>query len=171
VIFIGIDPATHCGWAVLAEDGERLGSGTWDLGGRDAHDGARWARLDYVLGCLLRELGIDPGIAPPEPVSLAYERVEAHGGARASGESYRSGASAAHNYGGLVAVITMVCHERGVPYRAIPVATVKRAAGKGNLSKPAMITAAARRWRMAERPGEDEADALWIAESLRLSSV
>ena len=164
MIYIGIDPAIHCGWAILASDGERLSSGTWDLGGRDAHDGARWSRLQTEIQSVLFSI-------LPEPVKLAYERVEAHGGARASGESYRSGASAAHNYGGLVAVITMVCHERGVPYRAIPVATIKRAAGKGNLSKPAMITAAKRRWRMAERPGEDEADALWIAESLRLSSI
>jgi len=163
MITIGIDPATSCGYAVLDNNGDRITSGAWQLGGRDAHDGKRWTALYDNMTRLMGRFANCPNIVTTQ---LAYERVEAHGGAR-GGRAYQSGASAGHNYGGCVAVIGLVCEHYGVPYTSLPVATAKRAAGKGSLSKVAMVTAATRRWQLPERPGEDEADALWIAEALR----
>ena len=70
------------------------------------------------------------------------------------------------------ATVAAVCEERRVPYGGQPVATVKRTAtGKGNADKQAMVEAAALRWWIST-PGypccsEDEADALWVAETLR----
>ena len=92
--------------------------------------------------------------AYPDAV-LGYEEVARH-----------AGTTAAHVYGGLVAVITSVCEERGVPYSGQPVASVKRhATGKGNAPKPAMIGAALASWGVYV--GDDEADALFVADALR----
>lgn len=87
--------------------------------------------------------------------AVAYEEVRRH-----------LGTSAAHVYGGLVAVITSVCEERAIPYASVPVATAKRqATGKGNASKSEMVEAARRQWGV-EAATDDEADALWIAAAL-----
>ena len=159
-MILGIDPGINCGFAVLDNDGTIVSSGVWTLPGKDAHDGARWLHLYDVLSGMIALW--------PEIDLLAYERVEAHGGARADGRSYQSGASAGHSYGGLVAIITLVAAQRSIPTIALPVASIKRTAGKGNLSKVAMVTAAVRRWGLDRRPEPDEADALWIAETARL---
>ena len=37
--YIGIDPGTACGWAILGKDGQRKASGVWDLKPR-RHEGA-----------------------------------------------------------------------------------------------------------------------------------
>jgi Holliday junction resolvasome RuvABC endonuclease subunit len=154
---IGIDPGTACGWALLAADGSRIGSGTWDLRPR-RHEGGgmRYLRARRMLAELLDAAGPD--------VVLAYEEVRRH-----------MGVDAAHVYGGIVAQVAALCEERGVPYRGVPVGTVKKAAtGNGSASKGAMVEAAGVRWGGVEARhasvafGEDEADALWIAEALRL---
>ena len=145
--YIGIDPATACGWAVLAADGSRLASGVWNLASR-RHEGGgmRYVRARTALLALLD--------AYPDAV-LGYEEVARH-----------AGTTAAHVYGGLVAVITSVCEERGVPYSGQPVASVKRhATGKGNAPKPAMIGAALASWGVYV--GDDEADALFVADAVR----
>ena len=160
-MILGIDPGIHCGFALLNDLGEVVSSGVWVLPGKDAHDGARWHNMYELLKGMI-------DLWPPVDL-IAYERVEAHGGARADGRSYQSGASAGHSYGGLVAIITLVAAQRGIPTLALPVAQIKRTAGKGNLSKVAMVTAAVRRWGLERRPEPDEADALWIAETARLS--
>ena len=112
----------------------------------------RFVRLDRYI----RELMA----AYDEPV-LGYEEVRRH-----------LGTDAAHVYGGIVATITRVCESFStpVPYRGIPVATVKRTAtGKGNAGKDAMCRAAAERWKWdTVLITHDEADALWVAEVLRL---
>ena len=145
--YIGIDPATACGWAVLAADGSRLASGVWNLASR-RHEGGgmRYVRARTALLALLD--------AYPDAV-LGYEEVARH-----------AGTTAAHVYGGLVAVITSVCEERGVPYSGQPVGSVKRqATGKGTASKEAMIGAALARWGAVD--DDNEADALWVADLLR----
>lgn len=149
-VYIGIDPGTSCGWAVLNDKGERLASGVWDLKSR-RHEGGgfRYVRARALLGKLLDVYGAEV---------VAYEEVRSH-----------AGTSAAHVYGGLVAVITGLCEEREFPYQGQPVGTVKKlATGKGNASKAAMVAAAQARW-----PGcgddDNEADALWIAEAARVA--
>jgi Holliday junction resolvasome RuvABC endonuclease subunit len=87
--------------------------------------------------------------------AVAYEEVRHH-----------AGVDAAHIYGGIVAVIAAECEERSVPYRGVNVTTVKkRATGKGNAGKEAMVTAFT---ALVGRPPEsdDEADALFVALTL-----
>ena len=69
------------------------------------------------------------------------------------------GTDAAHVYGGLMATLTAWCELRGIPYRGVPVGTIKKhATGKGNAGKPEMIAAAKAR---GLSPADDnEADAL-----------
>ena len=53
-----------------------------------------------------------------------------------------------------------------IPYRGIPVATIKkRATGKGNADKGQMIAAAKSRWPCHAFIDDNECDARWIAET------
>ena len=144
---LGLDLGTACGWAVLNANGDRRASGTWNLAPRRFEGaGMRWVRLGTLLGELL---DANPGAV------LAVEEVRHH-----------AGTDAAHLYGGALAVVQRVCEERQVPYAGIPVATVKRVAtGKGNADKAAMVAAALHRWGAVA--DDNDADALWIAETWR----
>ena len=54
-----------------------------------------------------------------------------------------------------------------MPFKAIPVGTVKKVAtGKGNAGKEMMRDAAEKRWQIEFTGGDDEADALFIALAL-----
>lgn len=149
MIVLAIDPGTRCGYAVRNEHGG-YDSGTWDLSPKRFEGGGmRFVRLRSSLRELLN-------LAKPDVV--AFEEVRRH-----------MGVDAAHIYGGIVAVIQEECEACApkIPYYGIPVATVKRkATGKGNADKAAMLDAAGAMW-----PGdwpasrENEADARWIAET------
>jgi len=147
--YIGIDPGTKCGWAVLADDGTRIASGVWDMSsGRHEGGGMRYLRARRLMWELLNSRLGD--------VVVAYEEVARH-----------RGVAAAHVYGGIVAQVTAVCEERDVAYSGRPVGSVKKhATGKGNANKPAMIAAAVDRWGFT-LIDDNEADALWIADHLR----
>jgi Holliday junction resolvasome RuvABC endonuclease subunit len=143
MVILGIDPGTLCGWAV-ARSGEVLDSGTWSLkGGRYEGGGMRFLRFRRYLAEVL-----DAAM----PDAVCFEEVRRH-----------MGTDAAHIYGGIVAVLTSECEERGIPYKGIPVGTVKKfATGKGNANKDRMLEATRNRW--PEFSGDDnEADARWIA--------
>ena len=149
-IYIGIDPGTNCGWAVLDATGARIASGVWDLKPR-RHEGGgmRYLRCRSYFEELLAGRGM---------VIVGYEEVRRH-----------AGTTAAHVYGGIIAQIGSICEARGVPYAAHPVGTVKRlATGRGNASKAMMVAAARERWPLFDG-GNDEADALWIAEAARVA--
>lgn len=136
---LAIDPGTHCGYAVI-DDGKIIASGTWDLSPR-RHEGGgmRFLRLEAQLSFAISGVGL-----------VAYEEVRRH-----------LGTDAAHIYGGIVAIIQAVAERAGVPYYAIPVATIKKfATGKGNANKEAMVAAGAKLWG-APLP-EDETDARFI---------
>jgi len=152
---IGLDLGTHCGWAVLARDGSRMDSGTWDLRVRaDESAGMRLVRLRRNLLTLLA--------AYPRSL-VSYEIVRRH-----------EGTKAAHVYGALRDTMLMLVDEReGVEARDVAVADVKRlATGKGNASKYDMRRTAWRQWMNAIHDGDlppddfddNEADALWLAE-------
>lgn len=147
---IGIDLGTACGWALLSPDGARLASGEWDLRSR-RHEGGgmRFLRFSRLLTELLEGQQVE---------AVAYEEVQRH-----------LGTDAAHVYGGLVAHLQTVCEVKGIPYTGIPVGTVKKqATGKGNAGKEAMVEAARGAWPgLAPNLGDNEADALWVAESWR----
>jgi crossover junction endodeoxyribonuclease RuvC len=148
---IGLDLGTKCGWAVLARDGGRLGSGTWDLRVRaDESAGMRLVRL--------RRNMLDLLAAYPNAL-VSYELVRRH-----------EGTKAAHVYGALRDTMLMIVDEHeGVEARDVAVADIKRlATGKGNASKEHMIRAAKADPRWFPDPlvdlDDNEADALWLAE-------
>jgi Holliday junction resolvasome RuvABC endonuclease subunit len=79
---------------------------------------------------------------------VGYEEVRAH-----------AGVTAAHCYGALMGILMIWCEERGIPYEAVPVGTLKKFwTGKGNASKGEMIEAA--RERGFEPASDNEADAI-----------
>lgn len=147
--FIGIDPASKCGFAVLDATGARVASGTWDCRVRRGEGaGFRYVRFERAFRELLAAY-------PRAPV--AYEEVRHH-----------AGTEAAHIYGALVGHLQRVCEQRKPPrpYVGVPVKTIKHAAtGKGNADKPAMVSAARERWEV-EVEDDNEADALFIAYCL-----
>lgn len=146
MLLLGIDPGTKCGWALLDGD-KRVASGVWDLASR-RHEGGgmRYVRLRSYLAQICEANKID---------AVAYEEVRRH-----------MGVDAAHVYGGIVAHLASFCEQAKIPYRGIPVGTVKKVAtGKGNAKKDAMVAAAEARFGV-QVTNDNEADALFIALTL-----
>jgi hypothetical protein len=83
---------------------------------------------------------------------------------RRKSSSKRCGATSAltprTSTGGLLAILTKWCEQRGIPYQGVPVGTIKKhATGKGNAKQAGH--ARRRRRRGASRPKDDnEADAI-----------
>lgn len=145
--WIGLDPATKCGWAVLNEDGHRIASGVWKLG-RRTHEGQGmlYVRFERLFGELL---------ATYRPALVAFE------------QQANRFAGAAHVGLGLISHIERICEETGVPYSGVAFAAVKKhATGRGNAKKADVIDAALGRWGLTVET-DDEADALFIADALR----
>lgn len=68
---------------------------------------------------------------------------------------------AAHVYGGMLAVLTASCEEKGIPYSGIPVGTIKKhATGKGNASKAEMMAVIRAKGYTVQ--DDNEADAIAI---------
>jgi len=148
---LGIDPGTHCGFALLESD-RVLASGEWNLTpSRHESSGMRFIKFERSLAEVLYHLGCDA------KTLVAYEEVRRH-----------LGTDAAHIYGGIIAVLQSKCIMSGIEYFGIPVGTVKKqATGKGNASKEDMIAAARKHWPHIPISSENQADALWIAETAR----
>lgn len=152
VRMLGIDPGTKCGYAWLdipspvppALAPLRTQCGVWDLSvKRHEGGGMRFLRFRKYL----EEL---------DPQFIVYEEVRRH-----------KGVSAAHVYGGLIAILQEFCEVKGIQHIGIPVATIKRrATGKGNAKKEDMILAANATFKGSEEPIEDDnaADAMWILQ-------
>ena len=72
-----------------------------------------------------------------------------------------AGVDAAHAYGGFMAHLTAWCEHHQIPYRGVPVGTIKRhATGRGNAGKGEVLSAMRER---GHNPADDnEADALAI---------
>lgn len=159
LLVIGIDPGTVCGWGVLSMDGDRVDSGAWDLSMRRGEgSGMPFVRLRSHLLALLS--------AHPKAI-WAYELVERHV-AYIKGRGPQHNTYAAQQYGKIVGTMLGTIEEAGITlYVGVPVGTVKkRATGKGNAGKEAMVAAATSRWfAETSRPTEDEADALWVASA------
>lgn len=119
---LALDLGTRAGWAMRTALGTVL-HGYIDLkGGRYEGGGMRFLRFQRWLDEL-------HGAAPVGEV--AFEEVRRH-----------VGVDAAHVYGGLLATLTAWCEQHEIPYRGVPVATIKRAAtGKGNASKAEVVAA------------------------------
>ena len=152
---LAIDPGTNCGYAWL-DITHATGchvtplpnqAGVWDLSLK-RHEGGG-----------MRYLRVRKYLAEVEPSVVLYEEVASH-----------KGTAAAHVYGGIVSQIQVYCEERDpkIPYTGVPVGTIKkRATGKGNANKDAMMAAATSNFcKNDDPPIEDDniADALWLLQ-------
>lgn len=143
-VLLALDLGTSCGWCVRSAAG--CDSGVWNLkGGRFEGGGMRFVRFRKYVREVIDSAGV---------CRVAFEEVRRH-----------MGVDAAHVYGGLLAVLSEECEVRKIPYEGIPVATIKKkATGKGNADKAAMIAAARARWPHLQIEDDNQADAMWIAE-------
>jgi Holliday junction resolvasome RuvABC endonuclease subunit len=146
-LFLGLDPGTRCGWAILDRHEQRIRSGTWNCTPKAGEGpGMRYMRLRRHLRTVFAEAAL-PILA------VGFEDVRRH-----------LGVDAAHIYGGLVAVISEECERQSVAYRGIKVNAVKvMATGKGNADKDAVVRAANARWCPHIVGDDNEADALFVA--------
>lgn len=144
---VAIDPGTSCGYAWTDDYLVRSAQGgVWELRpNRHEGGGMRYLRFGRYFDELLE--------APPGPCVVVYEEVRRH-----------MGTDAAHVYGGILAVLQAKCEERGVAYMSVPVGTIKkRATGKGNAAKDAIVEAASAAFG---EPiiDDNHADALWLLQ-------
>lgn len=146
---LGIDIGLRFGWAVLDGSGVRIDSGCWDLRGtKHEGGGIRLLRLKVNLERLLQSQDI---------TLCGYELVQ--------GRSMKDGIEVGHIYGELRGVLKSVMEEKSVPYGPVSISSAKRTAFSGTAKKADMIREADLRWDCS--PGPDEADALWVAETIR----
>lgn len=159
--YIGLDLGTSFGWGVLRADGTHIASGAWNLKVGPAEGrGLKFVRLQAYLDHLLRFA----------PAVVAFERM---GGLKS--------VDAQESLFGCVGIVQAWCESNGLEaYGPVHNAAVKKAAtGVGNAKKPEMVKAAEVMWgacclnseapksKSKANPREDEADALWIAETMR----
>lgn len=138
---LALDLGTNCGFA-LEHPVEGVQSGTWCFQTRRHEDaGMRFVRFRETLDTMRKNNGV---------TKIYFEEVRRH-----------AGTTAAHIYGGFMAVLKMWCVANGVSYESVPVGEIKKSfTGKGNAKKDEMIAEAKRR---GFSPGDDnEADAIAI---------
>jgi crossover junction endodeoxyribonuclease RuvC len=135
---LALDLGTTTGFA-FGGDGITV-IGTWSLkGSRYEGGGSRFLRFRQHL---------EETYAAGTPGRVFFEEVRRH-----------IGTDAAHVYGGLLAILTAFCEEKGIPYEGVPVGTIKKFwTGKGNAKKDAMIEEARNRGFSVDN--DNEADAL-----------
>ena len=140
---IGLDLGTLTGYAYTSDGVIRATHcGVADFKPR-RHEGGGMRFLRFRR--FLREL-----IADPEETIVFFEEVAAH-----------KGTHAAHVYGGLLGVLSEFCEGHSIPYRGLPVGSIKKhATGVGNAGKPMMLARACTEFGHIE--SEDAADALWV---------
>jgi Holliday junction resolvasome RuvABC endonuclease subunit len=125
-------------------------SGVWllDKTFRRKHPGARFRALEAEL----RRTG---------PNIIAYEEVRRH-----------MGTTAAHVYGGWLAVIQSLEVDRGTRFIPIGVTEAKKhATGKGNADKAAVIAAMRERGHAVTDDNEADALAVWYCARERMLNV
>ena len=139
---LALDLGTTTGWA-LSPPGGPIASGTVSFRpSRYDGGGMRYLRFRGWLDSIAEDSGL--------PGAIHFEEVRRH-----------VGTDAAHVYGGLLAILTSWCEQRGIAYQGVPVGTIKRhITGKGNADKAAVIAAV--RARGFNPTDDNEADALAI---------
>jgi crossover junction endodeoxyribonuclease RuvC len=137
-MLLALDLGTKCGFC-YGSVGSHV-SGTWEFkNSRYEGGGMRYLKLRRKL---------DEMHATKPITEVVFEEVRRH-----------AATDAAHVYGGLLGILTAWCEENTVPYRGVPVGTIKKfATTKGNAPKEQMI-AAVRSWGY-EPIDDNEADAI-----------
>jgi hypothetical protein len=141
---LALDLGQKTGWAVRNADGA-IASGTAEFKpGRFEGGGMVFLRFRAWLQEVDETAG---GVG-----AVYFEEVRSH-----------RGVAAAHAYGGFLAHLTAWAEANKIPYRGIPVPTIKRhVTGKGNANKEAVIAAVR---NLGFDPDDDnEADALALLD-------
>jgi crossover junction endodeoxyribonuclease RuvC len=144
---LALDLGQKTGWAVRNTDGA-IASGTAEFKpGRFEGGGMVFLRFRAWLQEVDETAG---GVG-----AVYFEEVRSH-----------RGVAAAHTYGGFLAHLTAWAEANKIPYRGVPVATIKRhITGKGNADKQAVIAAVR---ALGFDPADDnEADALALLDWAR----
>ena len=139
-VILALDLGQKAGWAVCNRDGA-IASGVQEFRpGRFEGGGMVWLRFRAWL----REIDETAGGVGV----VVFEEVRRH-----------LGTTAGHVYGGYLAHLTAWGEANKIPYRGVPVGTIKRhVTGKGNADKQAVIDAVR---KLGFAPADDnEADAL-----------
>lgn len=150
---LALDLGTNTGWAMRPLASAQIVSGVVKFApSRFEGGGMRFLRFKQWL-TEMKTAGV---------AVVYFEEVVFHGKFNSVG--------AAHLYGGMLAILTAWCEHHGIPYRGVPVSTIKKSfAGKGNANKEAMLAHAR---ALGYQPEDDnEADAiailLFVEESMR----
>lgn len=139
---IGIDIGTSLGWSIV-EDGRHIDSGEVNLRPHAWEGfGMREVRARQTIEVLLERA---PGAV------VAIELVRRHAGTQAG-----------QVYGAILAGVTGRCEELRAPYTFVSVQEAKLAATDHGAAEKASMVAAAKAVFGVD-PGEDEADAIWVA--------
>ena len=141
---LALDLGQKTGWAVRNADGA-IASGTAEFKpGRFEGGGMVFLRFRAWLQ-EIDETASGVG-------AVYFEEVRSH-----------RGVAAAHAYGGFLAHLTAWAEANKIPYRGVPVATIKRhVTGRGNADKETVIVGVC---RLGFDPGDDnEADALALLD-------
>ena len=135
---LALDLGTKCGWATIKE------SGTWNFQpSKFDSAGERYHMFYKELSTTIFSLRID---------RVFYEEVRMH-----------IAIDAAHVYGALMGILQLVCLEQGIPYKGVPVGTIKKfATGKGNAGKEDMVNAAIKLFPATNVVDDNHADALCL---------
>ncbi|MDZ4738374.1 MAG: hypothetical protein SGJ03_00525 [Alphaproteobacteria bacterium] len=141
-VVLALDLGTTTGYALRTTDGNIV-SGTVSFR-PSRYDGGGMRYLRF--GAWLNQLAADTGGIGV----VHFEEVRRH-----------LSTDAAHVHGGLLAMLTAWCEQRGIAYQGVPVGTIKRfITGRGNADKAAVISAI--RARGFNPADDNEADALAI---------
>lgn len=145
---LALDLGTKCGWA--STNGL---SGVWDLKPKTTESaGERYRKFQSHLNTFLRlnQIGY-----------VVYEEVHAH-----------AGIDAAHIFGGLQAILQVECITLHIEYKGIGVGTIKKhATGNGHSKKDAMIMAASLKFKGTNIIDDNHADALWLLNYARKTTL
>lgn len=142
---LALDLATTMGWAFSDKHGV-LFSGSLDFKSKRYEGGGmRYLNFSRWLTAFIKD---------SRPDEIVFEEVRRH-----------LSTDSAHVYGGFMAVLTKIAEEMMVPYRAIPVGTIKKhATGNGAAKKDAMIAAAKTKWPDQDICDDNVADALHLLD-------
>jgi len=161
MIYVGIDPGTHMGIAVLDKNSNILYAKTSNFTRKKNEETkdqflAIYNKINELIDwIILQILNIDI----TKELLICYEKVSRH-----------IGTAAAHMYGGIIAIIQLICANRNIHCACVYVMSIKKLAiGSGKASKQDMIDSAIKKWGII--PEDDNtADALWIAQSALLNN-
>lgn len=143
-----IDLGTSMGWC--ADDDGVLTSGTVSFkNDRFEGGGMRFLRFKEWLSKFERTAGT--------PTAVYFEEVRAH-----------VGTTAAHVYGGFLAILTSWCEARSIPYRGVQVGDIKEAVTGKRVGKKDKVIAAVEALGFSPK-NDDEADAIALAQWRRQS--